>query len=684
MIMENYKKNAIQLLSNLGLTEKKYPSVIPYSPQKTRVNGKESKYFPRRIGGKAFRLASRLSSMLEELEGEERANIHSIMVIHGGEVVCEASAPGYDTNIFHLAHSMSKTVTGLAIGCLFDEGKLDLDEKIVNIFPEESYKDERFTNMTVRHLLSMRSGVPFAELGSVTEENWTRAFFDGKLSFSPGEKFFYNSMNSYILAKAVARISGMSLSEYVNEKLFSKLHIDNFFWEMGPENSEKGGFGLYLSAESFAKIGFMLLSCGVFEGERIISENYIDLMTSVFSDAPDSTGIFDYGLHLWITPDGNEFLLNGMLGQNVWICPGSDIVVSLNSGNNELFSDSASLAIIRKYLSSISENTAYSRREYKTLKYRMAHFFESRRRATPLEERHGLAYLLKIKNARPFDTRWEGVLGEYVARDNNSGILPLFVRIMQNNYLGGIEKISLSRIEDNLVFSSVEGGKLYEFPVGLYDFCESTLDFGGEKYIVRGIGEAAENEDGNPVYKIELNFPELPNTKIIKITHAPDGILFKMSETPNQRVAESYLASISESSKFSFVIGLVEKKMGEGFLSSKLNSMFNPSLNLISSSLPGWQQVIQSDNLRLAEEREKASKFLKSIISKFIGDGKEEKPKEERMGIQGFFAKALSLLFKKAEADSSTLKSKETDDGTSVVIDIPDDIITFLDEKSEE
>jgi CubicO group peptidase (beta-lactamase class C family) len=112
--------------------------------------------------------------------------------------------------------------------------------------------------MTVRHLLTMSSGVGFSEAGSVTEYEWTKAFFDGRLSFAPGDNFAYNSMNSYILAKIVVRRTGLSLTDFINTRIFRPMGITNFFLEKGPEGVEKGGWGVHLSAESWAKLGIMM------------------------------------------------------------------------------------------------------------------------------------------------------------------------------------------------------------------------------------------------------------------------------------------------------------------------------------------------------------------------------------------------------------------------------------------
>ena len=668
--MENYKKRAIRFLVNLSLKEQRDPRVVKYSASKTEINKNEEKYFPRNIGGPGGRYAYVLTSMLEELETEKRAALHSIMVLHGGEVIAEASANGYSTNTFHLAHSMSKTVTGIAIGLLFDENKIGLDDIALSYFPEINTSSERAKAITVSDLLTMRSGASFGEVGVVSETDWTRAFFESEIDFSPSERFKYNSMNSYILARIVTRITGKTLSEYLREKLFAPLEINNYLWELGPEGTEKGGFGLYLSAESFLKIGLMLKNEGVFGKRRILSKEFISLMLTPYSTQNETKSEYGYGLHIWVSDNGEEFLLNGMLGQNVWVSKRTGFIVSMNAGNSELFSESPALSIVRKHLLNPEDKKDSDKHRIKRLKEISESFRYARENVSPLKEKRGLSYLLGFKNSRPFDTRWDSVLGEYAPRSNNASLLPLFVRIMQNNFPGGIERISLKKRRDSLILTSTEGGKSYEISVGLYGYSNNVLDFGGEKYIIRAGGECAPDEDKKAVYKIELTFPELPNSRLIKITKSEGGIMLAMSESPDESVAKIFFDSITGEGKTAFAIGLIEKKMGQGFFKEKIEKSFNPTLDLIDTKNYGWEAIITRDNLKLAEERESSSKFISSLISKFLSDKPEDKEKNQDGILKGFFGKVLSMLFDK-------LKPEE--ESKADTIEISDDIITFLD-----
>ena len=216
--MEKWVKRVVSLGTGLFLTGKVNPSVIPYYPQKTRISGEEKPYFPRVHPERVGVASGRLLSMIRALEREKRANVHSLMVIKDGAVICECSHPGYSVNTWHLSHSMSKTLTGMAIGVLVDEGLLSVDERLVDLFPDMHYKDPRFAEITVYHLLTMSAGIRFSEAGSISESRWSEAFFESPVTYAPGTDYNYNSMNTYILARIAVDRSGRSLTELVKDR----------------------------------------------------------------------------------------------------------------------------------------------------------------------------------------------------------------------------------------------------------------------------------------------------------------------------------------------------------------------------------------------------------------------------------------------------------------------------------
>lgn len=626
--MEKWKKRFVDLFMSLALGGRSNPSVIPYRPEKTRLPAAEERFFKRSAPEKFGISSKRLYALLCELEGETRANIHNLMVLAGGEVICECSRDGYDINMWHLSHSMSKSVTSMVVGLLVEEGKLDVKERLVDIFPELTYKDKRFPTITVEHLLTMQSGVSFNEAGSVTAVKWSEAFFASPLKFAPGTRFQYNSMNTYMLARIVDRRADGGFSEFARRKLFHPLKIYNYFWEKSPEGTEKGGWGLFLSAESFAKFGMVFLSRGEFFGERVLSERWIDEMGETRSHSPEVSGDFNYGYQTWVARNSDEKLFNGMLGQDVWICPKNDLIVVINSGNNELFQGSASLEIIRKYLGGEIRDEI-ERGNVRMLHDKETKFFDCRRWVRPKEKRKGLLQFLGIKSATAFDTNWDEVLGTYAFGNNNVGILPLIVRTMQNNLDSCIEKMALYRSDNDLYLSIRESGVQYVLKIGLYEYKTAILDYRGEKYIVRAMGERFVNSDGVCEFRIELIFPEMPNTRRIRMIRlGEEKISVEFYEEPNDKIVENILLKLSESSApISFAKDVVEKRFGQGAIIGTLKRTFAPMLIGADMSVPEYYKTVEAENRR-REEESRIVKLIRGFVDRFFKEGEEEETKQ--------------------------------------------------------
>ena len=109
------------------------------------------------------------------------------------------------------------------------------------------------------------------------------------------------------------------------------------------------------------------------------------------------------------------------------------------------------------------------------------------------------------------------------------------------------------------------------------------LDFNGELYRVRASGEAAYGFDGKPVFKIELAYPELPNSRFIELSAVPgEGFLMKLYESPDNRIAESFIETLHVTNpRLAFAKQLLERRLGADYLKNKLGAIFSPSLLLV-------------------------------------------------------------------------------------------------------
>lgn len=626
--MDAWKLRALSLLAGIAISYKPDPAVIPYHPAKTVIPKRERPYFPRVAPESVGLNCDTLADLLLTLEHEPTVNLHNLLILKDKKVVVSASAPGYDVTIPHLAHSMSKTVTGMAIGLLADRNLIDIDAPVTAFFPEYRFSDKRGEQMRLWHLLAMRSGVSLAEVGSVTEASWAEAFFRACLDFTPGEAFAYNSMNSYILGRIAERVSGTDLFSFVDTHIFRPLGITGAFWERGPEGFVKGGWGLYLSADAWARIGQMLLDHGRFADRQILSRQWVDQMITPHSDAPASMGDFHYGYHIWVGRDKREILLNGMLGQNVWILPERQIVVVMQAGNNELFSESAAFGILRRFLGkdgtpSIAPRT---RRRLRTAE----NAFYVSRTVKPQRRPLALSLLAPFVRTAPALEEWHTLLGAYDFCRNNASVLPLFVRVMQNNYTGGIDRLTLTTSGRSLYLCLTEGGVVYQFEVGLYEYRQTVLRIRSEQYLVRALGAPRRDADGERVFDVHLVYPELPNTRTFTLSLIGEGELrMQLSEMPNHRIAESFFSSFkAQGARAELLLKLIERRLGENFLRRRLEESFCPTLIGAKCGTTAYDAVRQREKAIL-EERLGESAFLEELLERYTeGRDLDDLPKE--------------------------------------------------------
>ena len=211
--------------------------------------------------------------------------------------------------------------------------------------------------------------------------------------------------------------------------------------------------------------------------------------------------------------------------------------------------------------------------------------------------------------------------------DNNVGILPLFVRAMQNNLDSRLSEIRLEKREESLFFIFVESGEEYALEVGTYGYKETVLDFRGERYTVRALGDAVYGTGGIPEYRIELVFPELPNTRMIKLVRVSrERIKIELSEVPNNKIVDAFLDRIpDESAALGFIIEMLEKKFGKGFLGARVEKTFTPTLIGADMCCENYPDVVRAEAERLSQES-RAVKLLRVFVDKFI---REDLPKSK-------------------------------------------------------
>lgn len=507
-------------------------------------------------------------ALLRELDASKDTEMHHFMALRHGKVICECNFAPYPKGMWHITHSMCKSITGMAIGMLIEEEKLKLDENIYDIFPDHINAFSKIFRpvITVENLLTMTSGVTFNESGIVSGNDWLGGFLNASVNGKPGTEFQYNSLNTYVLSAIVTKRTGETLTEYLTPRLFGPLGITKYYWETCPKGITKGGWGLFLCAEDMAKLGQLYLQRGKWNGQQLVSEYWIEISTARHLKTQNDT--YGYGYQLWMEQRPGSFEYNGMLGQNVIIYPDMDMVLVTNAGNKEMFQDCIMLNIIRKYFpvnyhpaDVLPENPL----SYSLLKRLCGELEngENNNRSTSLRGRwkrnvvsrrkHSdkkYSYRISAAVDRPSDHHsfMRAVSGRtYVMEQQNIGIAPLFVQVFHNNMTDGISEISFTYDAGNFYVSFTEGEVIHKLPVGFGRAADGCVDLHGEHYLVATLGEFARDENDIPVLKLEITFiEECVKRKAHIFFHEDDEIEIRWNETPGKKMILSGLSSITE------------------------------------------------------------------------------------------------------------------------------------------
>lgn len=262
--------------------------------------------------------------------------------------------PYYRDTELHTLQSVTKSITSAALGIAVDEGHISGVE-IPGMSFFEAYSpdmsDPRRVDITLEDLLTMRSGIEWNESGSYqsmenscvqmeASDEWIEFVLGHPMREDPGTFWDYNSGVSVLLGKIVGVATGRRVDAWAEEKLFNPVGITNYYWKITPDEEVDTEGGLYLSAHDLARIGYLFLRGGMWDGQQIISEEWVRASTApVVADIRPDNGRPDagYGYQWWV-PDheagqAKVFGGNGYGGQFVLVVPDYDIVAVFNGWN---------------------------------------------------------------------------------------------------------------------------------------------------------------------------------------------------------------------------------------------------------------------------------------------------------------------------------------------------------------
>ena len=248
--------------------------------------------------------------------------------------------PYYQGTDLHSVQSVTKSINSAALGIAIDEGYIE-GTNVLALPYFDSYEvdksDPRKAGMTIDDLLTMRTGITWdyeGGFGSETDstyllensETWIQFILDQPMYADPGTVFKYNDGASVLLGKILHEATGKRVDAWAREKLFGPIGIDEFYWKITPDGEADTEGGLYLTAHDMARIGYLFLRDGLWDGKRVISEDWVRRSVTPF--IPDAST--EYGYQWWIPEQENGrarvFGAYGLGGQRIMVFPEYDIV----------------------------------------------------------------------------------------------------------------------------------------------------------------------------------------------------------------------------------------------------------------------------------------------------------------------------------------------------------------------
>lgn len=241
-------------------------------------------------------------------------------------------------------HSCSKSILSLAVGMAVEEGALSLDERVLDIFPQEAPRDPSpwLQRLEVRHLLTMSAGYDRYILHGNTrdwleDKDWVHYSLHQPLAYEPGSVFVYNNCAPILASRAIQKRTGTTLLDYLKPRLFDPLEIPNPQWFTCPLGYTLGAGGLFLNLDEMSRVGQLFLNRGRWGDRQLVPAWYVDEAVKVQIETRQAPNRFlpddiaGYGYFLWHCARDRAYRADGLYGQYIIMLPEQDAVIAIAS-----------------------------------------------------------------------------------------------------------------------------------------------------------------------------------------------------------------------------------------------------------------------------------------------------------------------------------------------------------------
>jgi len=310
-----------------------------------------------------------IAKAVERIRGKTYPNVHSLLIVKDGKLVFEEYFGGYewvyesdrfqgpykefDQDSLHTIMSVTKAFTSALVGITVAQGFIANEhEKVFDYFPEYAHlRDERKNDITLEHLLTMTSGLEWNEWEyslSDTRNDLIQLFIvNDPIAYilakpvvhQPGTYWYYSGGDVNLLGEIIRKATGMRMDDFAAQYLFSPLGITEYEWDfINPDVVHASG-NLKLRPRDMAKFGYLILNDGVWQGERILSQAWVDKTKAAYISSPAPDHGERYGYQWWLKtfPYGSGTVealhRSGWGGQAIYLFPSLDMVIVFTGGN---------------------------------------------------------------------------------------------------------------------------------------------------------------------------------------------------------------------------------------------------------------------------------------------------------------------------------------------------------------
>ena len=264
--------------------------------------------------------------------GDQKLAFHGLLIIRHGYIVSETYFGSYQQDTPHEQYSVTKSFISTLVGIALDKGYISsTSQRAVDFFPGDTFDnlDEQKQAMTLDDVLTMRTGLDWDEGDTAyntlyRSKDWVQYMLDLSMEAAPGSQFNYCSGCSHLLSAIVQQTTGKNPRDFAEENLFKPLGMKGVNWENNPAGIPIGGWGLHLTPREMAKLGYLFLHGGQWDGQQVVSAGWVAEATRSHTGTGGALG---YGYQWWTHPGLKAYMALGLYGQMIMVIPGSDLII---------------------------------------------------------------------------------------------------------------------------------------------------------------------------------------------------------------------------------------------------------------------------------------------------------------------------------------------------------------------